>query len=155
MPTNLFRRKASEVPNAKAAPKKKPAPPPGERVIRFRVGPEIIIKARLYNTPTAERLWMTLPFLAATEPWGDSIHFETYVETGRERGAVINGRPGEIYFWAEDDRIIIPFGPTPISRPGEMRLPRPCNPIAMSLDDLNVLKRARPGEMVTVESATD
>ena len=98
---------------------------------------------------------MTLPFLAAAEPWGDAIHFETYVETGRDRGAVVNGRPGEIYFWAEDDRIIIPFGPTPISRPGEIRLPRPCNPIALALDDLNVLKRARPGEMVTVESATD
>ncbi|MEZ5855215.1 MAG: cyclophilin-like family protein [Hyphomicrobiaceae bacterium] len=59
------------------------------------------------------------------ETWGSAIHFETHVETGREPRAKALVQSGDIAFWSEDDRIIIPFGLTPLSRPGEMRLPVP------------------------------
>jgi hypothetical protein len=62
---------------------------------------------------------------------------------------------GDICFWVEDDRVIIAFGPTPISRPGELRLPRPCNLWARAIDDVGVLKAVRPGERVSVTSAAD
>ena len=75
--------------------------------------------------------------------------------SGRERGARQLGEPGDIYFWVEDDRIMIVFGRTPISRPGEMRLPRPCNLWARALEDVGVLKAVRPGEKVTVTPAED
>ena len=70
---------------------------------------------------------MAAPLFAPAETWGESIHFEIPVETGRDRTARVNGLAGELYFWSEDDRVIFAFGPTPISRPNEMRLPRPCN----------------------------
>lgn len=154
MPTNLLRRPASDVPNATTLRKKRSTASDAERIVRIRMG-RCAIRARLFQTQTADRIWLTLPIFGFAEPWGDAFHFETHVETGRERGAVVNGRLGELYFWAEDDRIIIPFGPTPISRPGEIRLPRPCNPFAVSLDDLSVLKRVRPADKVVVEAATD
>lgn len=152
MPTNFLRRPAETVPNASSVKNRKLRRQDDTCVISIRIGRRTV-RAQLYDTPTAARFWTTLPYYGIAETWGQSVHFETRAETGRERGAVINARPGELYFWAEDDRIIIPFGPTPISRPGEMRLPRPCNPIAMALDDLTVLNDVVPGEKVVIEAA--
>ena len=63
---------------------------------------------------------------------------------------LINGVAGEVYFWAEDGRILLPWGPTPISRPNEIRLPRPCNVWATALDDSAVFARVTPGEKVSL-----
>ncbi len=96
---------------------------------------------------------MALPLFAPVETWGDCIHFEIPVETGRDRTARVNGVAGELYFWSEDDRVIFAFGPTPISRPNEMRLPRPCNVWAETEDDLSVFRAVVPGTKVTLERA--
>jgi hypothetical protein len=110
----------------------------------------VAIRAELLETETANRIWTALPLFSTAETWGNSIHFETPVETGRERGARANSEAGDICFWTEDDRIIIGFGPTPISKPGEIRLPRPCNIWAKAMDDVTLLKTVVPGEKVSV-----
>lgn len=46
--------------------------------------------------------------------------------------------------------VLIAFGRTPISRPGEMRLPGPCNVWAKALDDVTPLKDVASGEKVSV-----
>jgi hypothetical protein len=110
----------------------------------------IAIRARLLDTPTADRLWAALPLHSTAERWGDSLHFEVPIESGRERSARQLGAIGEIYYWIDDDRIFIPFGRTPISRPGEIRLPKPCNLLASTSDDVSGLKAVTPGEKVSV-----
>jgi hypothetical protein len=104
------------------------------------------------DTPTADRLWAALPLFSFAEPWGDSLHFRTPIETGRERGARMLCEPGDICFWISEDRVIIPFGRTPISRPGEIRLPSICNLWARALDDVRVLKAVRPGDKIEVRA---
>ncbi|HXF54857.1 MAG TPA: cyclophilin-like family protein, partial [Hyphomicrobiaceae bacterium] len=113
------------------------------------------IRLKLLDTPTAARVWAALPLYSALEPWGESIHFEVPIETGRERGARLNGAPGEVFFWIGEDRVLIPYGRTPISRPGEIRLPHPCNLWAEALDDVGLLKAARPGEKVALKRIAD
>jgi uncharacterized protein len=108
------------------------------------------VRAELLDTPTAERIWAALPFFSSVETWGQSINFETPVETGRERSARATVAAGDIAFWGEDDRVVIAFGPTPISRGAEIRLPRPCNIWAKALDDVTLLKTVTPGEKVSV-----
>lgn len=153
MPTNLLREHNRGVrPDEDAARRR--ATPPGKRRIVITAG-HVKIRAQLLDTPTADRVWRAVPFYSKAEPWGQALHFETPVESGRERGARMLSEPGDIYFWVEDDRILIAFGRTPISRPGEMRLPRPCNLWARALDDVGVLKAVRPGEKVSVTPATD
>ena len=116
--------------------------------------PNAAVAARVARTTaTADRLWAALPLFSTAETWGDSLHFELPIETGRERGARLNGELGEVYFWADDDRILIAFGPTPISRPNEIRLPRPCNVLARTQDDVRALKAVTPGEKVSVRRA--
>jgi hypothetical protein len=144
MPTNLLRRTAP-----KATPAAKPAVA-GPRLALMTAG-RVAIRLRLLDTPTADRLWAALPLYAVAEPWGQSIHFETPIESGRERGARVHGSPGEVFFWINEDRVLIPFGRTPISRPGEMRLPQPCNIWAQALDDVTLLKAVRPGDKVELK----
>jgi hypothetical protein len=140
--------------SVRSAKAREPLSGPRERRILITAG-RIKIRAHLLDTATADRIWRALPLYSTAETWGQSLHFETPVESGRERNARTIAAAGDICFWVEDDRVIIAFGPTPISRPGELRLPRPCNLWARALDDVRVLKAVRPGEKVSVTPAKD
>ncbi len=148
MPTNILRNRGTKI----SARDAKAAPAPAPRRVMIRAG-RVAIHAELLDTPTAARIWSALPLHSTAETWGQSIHFETPVETGRERGAKTNCQAGDICFWSEDDRIIIGFGPTPISKGSEIRLPRPCNVWAKATDDVSLLKAVVPGEKVSVTAA--
>lgn len=147
MPTNILRKSAQ--PAAATGPGSGLA---AERIARIRAG-RVEIRVRLLATATAERIWSMLPLHSTAETWGAAVHFETPVETGRERTARLNVAPGDICYWTEDDRVLIAFGPTPISRPGEIRLMSPCNIWAQAIDDVSALARVTPGEKVAVERA--
>lgn len=147
MPTNILRSRG------KADASRRPLVPPGASLGRvlFRIG-KISLRVEVFDTPTARRILAQLPLASTVETWGAAIHFETPVETGRERGARLLAEPGDICFWVEDDRILIPFGRTPISSPQEMRLPSPCNVWAKAIDDVALLKDAAAGEKVVVSA---
>ena len=149
MPTNLLRKTA-----AKTAPAARTEAVAGPRLALITAG-RIAIRLKLLETPTADRLWAALPLYSTAEPWGQSIHFETPIESGRERGARLHATRGEIFFWIEEDRILIPYGRTPISRPEEIRLPRPCNVWAEALDDVTLLKSVRPGEKIELRKLAE
>ena len=153
MPTNLLRDHNKAVRPDKAAEQRRTTVRAG-RCILIAAG-RVTIRAQLLNTPTADRVWRALPLHSTAQTWGAAILFDTPVESGREHHARLLGEPGDIFFWVEEDRIVIAFGRTPISRPGEIRLPRPCNLWARALDDVGVLKAVRPGEKVSVTPAQD
>ncbi len=145
MPTNLIR------PNLKA-PDSAPASPRvagPERIAILKAG-RVTLRLRLLDTRTADLIWSALPLFGIVETWGDSIHFDTPLRTGRERTARLNARAGDVCFWSEDERVVIPWGPTPISRPDEIRLMRPCNIWAEIIDDPAALKIVTPGEKVSL-----
>jgi hypothetical protein len=144
MPTNILRSASrKQQPNA---PEPSPA---GAHEVLISAG-RVSLRATLASTTTAARIWAALPLHTRAETWGDSLHFAVPIESGRERGARMLGQIGEIYYWAEEDRILIVFGPTPISRPGEIRLPRPCNVLAHTSDDVCALRTVTPGEKVSI-----
>lgn len=147
MPTNILRHRAKP-----AAPAARSVPAV-RRVLVTAGG--VAIRAELLDTPTAERIAAALPLFSTAETWGQAIHFEVPVESGRERGARVNGAVGDLSYWSNEGRVIIGFGPTPISRPGEIRLPSPCNLWARAIDDVRALKAVRPGEKVSITAITD
>lgn len=152
MPTNLIRRKLDR-PSAAPSGTREARP---ERIALLKAG-RISLRLRLLDTRTADLIWRALPLHSIVETWGDSIHFDTPLKTGRERTAKLNVDAGEVCFWSEDERVVLAWGPTPISRPTEIRLMRPCNIWAVALDDPTSLSVVTPGEKVSLhraESAT-
>ena len=122
------------------------------REVLIRVG-AVALRARLLETPTAERIWRALPIYAATQTWGCEVYFTVPITVELEPGAREVIEPGEIAFWPAGDAIAIGFGPTPISRRGEIRLASPGNIWARALDDVACLRNVHAGERVAVLEA--
>lgn len=122
-------------------------------VVRRQAGLQagrISLTLELLETTTAELVWRALPIYSIAETWGESIHFECPVRVGRERTARLNVQPGDVCFWSEDDRIMLGWGPTPISSPNEIRLMRPCNIWARVIGNPADLSAVTPGEKVAL-----
>jgi hypothetical protein len=122
------------------------------REILIRVG-KVAIRARLLETPTAERIWAALPIYAQAQLWGHEFYFRAPVSSDCEPGAREVVSAGEIAFWPDGNAIAIGFGPTPVSKKGEIRMASPCNIWALALDDVGRLKAVHAGEDVTVIEA--
>lgn len=144
MPTDILRRQRPAA--GKVATRSGDASK-GQRLIEIKLA-RGVIRAALADGETADRIWAALPLYGTAERWGDAVHFEVPVASGRDRSARLNAKPGEIYYWPQERRILIPFGATPISRPGEMRLPAPANVIAVMIDDAGALRECAAGEKV-------
>lgn len=144
-PTEIIRNSAIAPGGAFA---KRRAVPKAKRAVLIRIG-KIELTAKLLDTTTAQRIWYALPVWSTAEQWGQgALHFETQIDTGRERKASWNVEPGQIAYWVEDGRVIIGYDTTPISRPGEIRLPSPANIWASTSDDVSQLRAVRPGTRV-------
>lgn len=122
------------------------------REILIRAG-TVALRARLLDTPTADLVWSSLPIYATAQTWGSEVYFSTPIRAVREPGARDVMRPGEIAFWPEGDAIAIGFGPTPVSRGGEIRLAAPCNVWALALDDVRALNDVEAGDRIAVMEA--
>jgi len=119
------------------------------RQILIQAG-RVAIRARLLDTPTAERIWGALPIYASVQTWGREVWFRAPVSTAQEPEARDVVDAGEIAFWPDGDAISIGFGATPLSKDGEIRLTSPCNIWALALDDVGQLKSVYAGEKIAI-----
>lgn len=146
MPTNFLRRGAANPPSSRKAPAQRLETSKVELIVSG-----LSIRAELHATPSAQHLFAALPLFSIAETWGESIHFEVPVFGGRDRTARLNAEVGGLYYWAEEQRLILVYGPTPISGNGPIRLPRPCNVIGHTDDDLGPLRDIHPGQKVSLK----
>lgn len=120
------------------------------REVVIRAG-EVSLRARVLDTPTAERIWAALPIMSSARTWGAEVYFDAPVTSAAEPGACHTVKAGQIVFWPEGDAIAICFGPTPLSRSkAEIRLAGPCNIWAEAIDDVRQFKAVHAGEEISI-----
>ncbi len=85
------------------------------RRLRMTIG-SVEITAEVFDTPTADAIYDSLPFTSTARTWGEEVYFPTPVAVAREADAKAVVEAGELAFWVEGDSIAIGFGPTRFPR---------------------------------------
>ena len=123
-----------------------------ERKIRISSG-ETEVKGVLSASPTADAIWDALPFSAEVNTWGDEIYFTVPVQSGLEDDASEVVENGDMGYWPTGSAFCIFFGPTPISREGEIRPASAVNVFGKIKGDTSVLKKISSGIKIVVKRA--
>lgn len=122
-----------------------------ERKIRITAG-RVTADAVLNGSKTAAAIWDALPLDIPGETWGDEIYFSIPVKAKPEKPAETVSM-GDLGYWPPGTAFCIFFGPTPMSRGGEIRPASPVNVFGKIVGDATVFKKARAGTQVRVERA--
>jgi hypothetical protein len=113
----------------------------------------VVLRATLRDTPTADAIWDALPLSATAQTWGEEVYFDCGLACTREADAKAVVEAGEIAYWPDGTAIAIGFGPTPISEGNEIRLASPTNIWADANDDVRNLSVISAGTPIDVRRA--
>ena len=112
---------------------------------------KIIFEVVLFNSPTANKIWNSLPISSNIKTWGKEIYFYTDVVANKEPNAKSRVELGEIAYWPSGKAIAIGFGKTPISQKDEIRLADDCNIWGETNFDLKKLENIAEGQPIKIE----
>ena len=120
--------------------------------IRIILG-DLVLDARLHDSPTAQKVWDVLPIESSFSTWGDEIYFSIPVDAELERDAQEVVEVGDLGYWPTGNALCIFFGATPISSTGEIRPASAVNMIGRIGGDATRLKEKMSEELIRVERA--
>ena len=106
----------------------------------------------LYETPTAEAIYKSLPLTGNANIWGDEIYFEIPVSMELEDGGNVV-EVGSLAYWPTGKAFCIFYGPTPMSSDER---PVPASAVTLIgkiLDDVAVLQGSESGIPIRIEKA--
>jgi hypothetical protein len=106
--------------------------------------------AELSNTPTAEALWHALPLQAQANRWGDELYFSVLFQVPLETDARAIVQAGDVAYWPDGPALCLFFGPTPVSRPGEIRAASAVNICGTIRGDSAALRQVADKAMVSL-----
>ena len=112
---------------------------------------KIIFEVVLFNSPTANKIWNSLPISSNIKTWGNEIYFYTDVVANKEPNAKSIIEFGEIAYWPTGKAIAIGFGKTPISQKDEIRLADDCNIWGETKFNLKKLENIAEGQPIKIE----
>jgi len=112
---------------------------------------KIIFEVVLFNSPTANKIWNSLPISSNIKTWGKEIYFYTDVVANKEPNAKSIIELGEIAYWPSGKAIAIGFGKTPISQKDEIRLADDCNIWGETKFNLKKLENIAEGQPIKIE----
>jgi len=112
---------------------------------------KIIFEVVLFDSPTAFKIWNSLPLSSNVKTWGKEIYFYIDVVANKEPDAKSVIEFGEIAYWPAGKVIAIGFGKTPISQNDEIRLADDCNVWGKTNFDLKNLDNITEGKLIKIE----
>jgi hypothetical protein len=121
-----------------------------DRRITIHVG-DVMLQGELNESPTASLIWEALPITGKGNRWGAEIYFAIPVTADLDDTARAVVEQGDLGYWPQGHALCIFFGPTPVSRGGEIRPASPVNIVGKVRGDLRVLKKVAEGTMVRLD----
>lgn len=118
--------------------------------IRIVVG-VLVLDAELNDSPTAQKVWEALPIETSFSTWGDEIYFSIPVDAELESDAQEVVELGDLGYWPTGSAFCIFFGPTPMSKAGEIRPASAVNMIGRITGDATKLQEKIAEERIRVE----
>lgn len=116
---------------------------------------KVSLAAELNDSPTATKIWDSLPIEGRANLWGDEIYFEIPVVVDQEADARQDVEVGELGYWPVGRAFCIFFGPTPVSRGEKPRAYSPVNILGKVLGDAKLFSQVRQGDPVNLEARVD
>ena len=86
------------------------------------------------NPKTVEALRRAVPFESRVNLWGEEIYFSTPARVAQEVAQEVV-EIGDVAYWPPGRALCLFFGPTPVSRSGEIRPASPVNVIGKVVGD--------------------
>ncbi len=111
-----------------------------QRCLRITID-ELNLIAELTQTPSANALWDALPLSAEAHRWGDELYFSVPFHVPLENNASKVVQAGDVAYWPEGPALCFFFGPTPISRPNEIRAAAAVNICGRIRDEHSILRQ--------------
>ena len=124
------------------------------KIISERIGEVEAILLEDKAPKTVEAIWNILPIETRANTWGDEIYFSIPV---RLEGENVHEtvEEGDIGYWPPGQGFCIFFGPTPISRRGEIRPADPVNVFGKVEGDPKIFKKVRSGDRIRIEKVEE
>jgi len=122
------------------------------RKIRIILG-DLVLDAQLNDSATAQKVWEALPIETSFSTWGDEIYFSIPVAMELESDAQELVQLGDLGYWPSGNAFCIFFGPTPISKEGEIRPASAVNMIGRTTRDVTRLKESLSERLIRLERA--
>ena len=120
-----------------------------KRQVRIKVG-QVVALAEFYETKTADAIWESLPLGSNIHTWGEEIYFSISLKLELEAGREVV-EMGNLGYWPPGNAFCIFFGPTPVSRPGEIRAASAVDVFGSLVDDPKVFRKVKDGGNIVVE----
>jgi hypothetical protein len=120
------------------------------RGIRISFG-EVAVDGELYESPTATLIWEALPIEGEGHLWGEEIYFTIPVQAPLDDTAREVVERGDLGYWPQGRALCIFYGPTPVSRSGEIRAASAVNVVGTIKGDPQAFKKATEGIIIRVE----
>jgi hypothetical protein len=111
---------------------------------------DLNLVAELAQTPSAEALWDALPLQAQANRWGDELYFSVPFQVPLETDARAIVQAGDVAYWPDGPALCFFFGPTPVSRPGEIRAASAVNVCGTIRGDSAALRQVADKAMVSL-----
>lgn len=118
--------------------------------IKIKIG-GLSMEAELNETATAKKVADALPLTTSFSTWGDEIYFSIPVDAPLEDSAKEVVEMGDLGYWPTGKAFCIFFGPTPISRPGQIVPASAVNIIGKVSGDAQRFKEVMAERQVTLE----
>lgn len=109
------------------------------------------IKAELYDTECAVRIYESLPIESIINEWGDEFYFSIGLSLPTDSTATTKVKIGDIGYWPPGNALAIFFGKTPLSTDEDPVPASEVNIVGRLIDNPNLLKGLKGIKKIRIE----